>query len=237
MTVSQQVTPSKSAKIRSRTAQRRLSSTETSSSYLRDIYSLDLRSLALFRIALGVMILIDLFMRSLDLNAFYTDWGVLPRGALLDKFANPFRFSLHLISGVPGFEIALFIIAAGFAIALILGVRTRLVTIVSWFLLVSLQMRNPVILQGGDVYFRLLTFWAIFLPLGALYSVDSALNTSQNPPKQYRFLSFADAPLLLTTAIVYSFAVAMKSGTELLPYYITVYYADSIAHRSTPRAH
>src|SRR5262245_60042954 len=39
---------------------------------LREAYSLDLRSLALFRIALGAMILIDLVMRAVDLNVFYT---------------------------------------------------------------------------------------------------------------------------------------------------------------------
>src|SRR5690242_7856573 len=180
---------------------------------LVEAYSLDLRSLALFRIGLGAMILIDLVMRAVDLNAFYTDWGVLPRGAYLDKFANGLRFSIHLMSGIWQVQAVLFLIAAAFAVALMLGVRTRLVTIVSWFLLVSLQMRNSIILQGGDVYFRLLLFWSMFLPLGALYSVDSALNTS-DPPKSNRFFSYAGLALLLQVAFVYAFSVAMKSGKE-----------------------
>ena len=50
---------------------------------------------------------------------------------------------------------------------LIFGVRTRFAALASWFMLVSVQTRNPVILQGGDVYLRLLAFIAIFLPIGA----------------------------------------------------------------------
>jgi predicted DCC family thiol-disulfide oxidoreductase YuxK len=235
MSISQQTTPSKPHKARSAVAPSPLPAPRTKFlTYLRDAYSLDLRSLALFRIALGVMILIDLAMRTVDLNIFYTDWGVLPRGAYLDKFANPLRFSIHLMSGVWQFEAALFLIAAAFAVALILGVRTRLVTIVSWFLLVSLEMRNPAILQGGDVYFRLLTFWAMFLPLGALYSVDSALNTSPDPPQQDRFFSYAGLALLLQVAFVYAFSVAMKSGKEWRTEYSAVYYALSIEQMSTP---
>src|SRR5215475_211369 len=228
MSVSQQTTPSKPAKTRSTVVPSpSLAPGNKFLSYLRDSYSLDLRSLALFRIALGLMILIDLTMRAVDLNVFYTDWGVLPRGAYLDRFANPLRFSVHLMSGVWQFEAALFLLAAVFAVALILGVRTRLVTIISWFLLVSLEMRNPAILQGGDVYFRLLLFWAMFLPLGALYSVDSALNTA-DPPQQNCFFSYAGLALLLQVAFVYAFSVAMKSGKEWRTEYTAVYYALSI---------
>ena len=214
MTVSQHTAPPTPRKSKSKVMPSLAPSTGSKVlDYLRDAYSLDLRSVALFRIALGAMILIDLAMRAVDLNVFYTDWGVLPRGAYLDKFTNPLRFSIHLMSGVWQFEAVLFLIAIAFAVALMLGVRTRLVTIVSWFLLVSLEMRNPVILQGGDVYFRLLLFWAMFLPLGALYSVDSALNTS-DPPRQNRFFSYAGLALLLQVAFVYCFSVAMKSGRE-----------------------
>ena len=234
MTVSQHTTAPKRDKSTSKSAAAQRSSQPAGFfDGLREAYSLDLRSLALFRIALGAMILIDLVMRAVDLNVFYTDWGVLPRGAYLDKFANPLRFSIHLMSGIWQFEAALFLIAAAFAVALMLGVRTRLVTIISWFLLVSLEMRNHIILQGGDVYFRLLLFWSMFLPLGALYSVDSALNTS-DPPRSNRFFSYAGLALLLQVAFVYAFSVAMKSGKEWRSEYSAVYYALSIEQMSTP---
>src|SRR5438270_13839298 len=158
--------------------------------YLQAAYSLDVRSLALFRIALGAVLLGDLILRSFDLTAFYTDFGVLPRAALLEKFSPADRFSIHLISGQFVFEVILFLIAGLFAVMLMFGIRTRLASIASWFMVVSLQMRNSSILQAGDVYLRVLAFIAMFLPLGALYSVDSALNTKASERNRTRKFSY-----------------------------------------------
>jgi hypothetical protein len=41
-----------------------------------EVFGADLRSLAVFRMALGVMVLVDLAYRGTDLPAFYTDGGV-----------------------------------------------------------------------------------------------------------------------------------------------------------------
>ena len=73
------------------------------------------------------------------------------------------------IRGRPGsaaFETIPFLVAGLFAGLLLVGYRTGLATCVSWFMLLSVQARNPIILQGGDVLLRLLLFWGIFLPLG-----------------------------------------------------------------------
>ena len=104
--------------------------------------ALDLRSLALFRIALGAVLLGDLITRAFDLTVFYTDFGVLPRAALLDKFVPAQRFSVHLMSGQFVFQAALFLIAGVFAVMLSFGIRTRLATFASWFMLVSNAFRR-----------------------------------------------------------------------------------------------
>ena len=206
--------------------------------YLRRAYSLDLRSLALFRVGLASVLLGDLFFRSFDLTSFYTDWGVLPRAALLDKFAPADRFSIHLISGQPIFQIGLFLLAAFFAVMLLLGFKTRMAAIASWFMLVSLQNRNLEILQGGDVYLRQLAFWAIFLPIGAVYSIDSALTTTPLKPgsekDQSSHFSVPGIALMLQVAFVYAFAVLLKSGSAWHSEHSAVYYALSIQQMSTP---
>jgi predicted DCC family thiol-disulfide oxidoreductase YuxK len=205
--------------------------------HLRKAYSLDLRSLALFRIALASVVLGDLFFRSFDLTAFYTDWGVLPRAALLEKFSPVQRFSIHLISGELAFQIALFLLSAIFALMLLFGIRTRLAAIVTWFMLVSLQNRTPVILQGGDVYLRLLAFIAIFLPIGALYSVDCALDTVSRERKRVRGFAYLSVPvitLIVQIAMVYAFAVTLKTGPEWRSDHTAVYYALSIQQMATP---
>ena len=51
-------------------------------SRLRELFGIDLRTLALARIGLSFLVLLDLSLRARDLSAHYTDQGVLPRSAL-----------------------------------------------------------------------------------------------------------------------------------------------------------
>jgi predicted DCC family thiol-disulfide oxidoreductase YuxK len=204
--------------------------------YLRNAYSLDLRSLALFRIALGAVLIGDLIARSFDLTVFYTDAGVLPRAALLEVFSPAERFSIHLLSGQFIVQAVLFVIAGVFALMLLFGVRTQLAAIVSWFMLTSVQVRNPAILQGGDVYFRLLAFMAIFLPLGAVYSIDAALDSRPREKSANRFTYFSTPGLALIAqiAMLYAFAVMLKNSREWHVDHTAVFYALSIQQMSTP---
>ncbi len=134
-------------------------------------FAVDTRALAAFRIALGLLLLADLALRSRNLEAFYTDAGVLPRSALYSDYGAV--YSLHAVSGEAWAIGLLFVVAAGFAAAMIVGYRTRLATVCSWLLLVSLHVRNPMVLNGGDVLFRMLLFWAMFLPLGERWAIDA----------------------------------------------------------------
>src|SRR5262245_42318967 len=119
-------------------------------SKLAELFGLDLRSLAVFRIGLALLLLSDLVGRAADLVAHYSDDGVLPRSAI----ATPRYVSLHLLDGSADFQAALFVLAGLFAAALLVGWWTRLATAGSWFLLMSLHARNPMVLQGGDTLLR-----------------------------------------------------------------------------------
>ena len=162
---------------------------------LTDIFGVDLRTLALFRVLLGGYLLVDLASRARDFAAHYTDFGVMPRD-IAATYLSPSAVSLHLLTSSPAFTSLLFAIAALFALLLILGWRTRTVTIISWALLLSLQNRNTVILSGEDNLALLLLFWAMFLPLGARFSIDAALNSNTDrTPNAY--LSVATFALLI----------------------------------------
>ena len=207
-----------------------------SSHYIEKSFGLDLRSLALFRIGLALVIIIDLSYRLSDLKAHYTDFGILPRGPLLEKFLDHRYWSFHLFSGTVFYQSLLFIIAIFIAFLLLVGFRTRTATILSWILLVSLHNRNPMVLNSGDVELRLLLFWAIFLPLGAYYSVDSALDTNfQLLPK--RTISLCTLALTMQVCFVYWFAWLHKSDPIWHQEGSAVYYALSIDQFATPFGH
>ena len=65
------------------------------------LFGVDLRSLALFRIAVALVLLADLAIRATDLVAHYTDAGVLPRATLLATARFARYAPLYLLSGSP----------------------------------------------------------------------------------------------------------------------------------------
>ena len=174
---------------------------------LREIFGIDLRTLALFRVGLAAMILIDLASRMRDFRAFHTDFGVFPRHVAIDNL-HAWAWSFHLIGGSAWFIGLLFAIAAIFALMLLVGYRTRLAAIASWALLLSLQNRNTMILTGEDVLLIALAFWAMFLPLGARFSVDAALDPAPEKTGNAYF-SVATFALLIQGMSMYFFSALL----------------------------
>ena len=173
--------------------------------------SVDLRSLALVRIGLALLILADLVSRASQLMAHYTDAGVLPRTVLFENEGLRAYLSLHSLNGSAWWQAALFAVAGYFALAMLFGLRTRLATFGSWVLLLSLHHRNPVVLQAGDALLRLLLFWGMLLPLGARWSIDSVSGPmTLYRRKENRFLSVAGVAILLQVCLVYWFTATFK---------------------------
>lgn len=153
------------------------------------LFGLDTRSLAIFRVVVGILILIDLYDRSLYLVDFYTDDGFLTR-ALVGEYLGQMKppgeetvnavmpwpfWSFHLLSGEVWVAQFLFGLQAVLAVVLMFGWKTRLFTLANWLILISLHARNPIVLNSGDTILRMMLFWSLFLPLGARWSIDALL--------------------------------------------------------------
>ena len=185
------------------------------------------------------MLLYDLVLRLANLNAFYTDAGVLPRAAQIEIFSGlPQLFSLHMMNGTFLGESILLFVQFVAALAMLVGYQTWISTFVSWVLLVSLHNRNPMVLQGGDVLLRLLLFWGLFLPLGARASMDRWLA----PPRAQATEKYANAPLislatfaaLLQVCFIYWFTWALKTDASWRVDGTAIGYALSIDQLSRP---
>ena len=199
---------------------------------IKETFSVDLRSLALLRMGLGAILMADLILRALDLRMFYSDTGVLPRAILFEKFLNSARFSLYFVNGNAWFVAMLFFVAFLFAFLLFIGYKTRISTFISWVLLVSLQVRNPLVLNGGDTLLRMLLFWSLFLPLGTKYSLDNAFNKKRDfLPKN--FFSAGVTGLFLQVAMAYWFAASFKLHGKSWMSGQAIYYTLNIDQFST----
>jgi hypothetical protein len=197
------------------------------------IFDLDLRSLALFRIGLAILLFIDLRTRTRDLRAHYTDEGAVPRHAI--QFLPEHSFgplSLHRLTGTERGQKGLFALHFVAVAALLCGFRTRTATIVSWIMLISLQNRNPLVMQADDVIRRLLLYWALYLPLGARYSIDQMLQPSMGMPVRIR--SMGTASLMLQVCLIYWFTGMLKDHPVWRKEGTAIYYTLRLDHITTP---
>ena len=201
---------------------------------LSRVFGLDPRSLALFRVLLGLVLILDLLDRMRSLTAHYTDAGVLPRSAVTGQFLDPSAISLHLISGTFAAQLGLFLLAILFAVGLAIGYRTRLMCFLSWLLLLSLHARNPMIVNAGDDFLRLLLFWSLFVPLGARVSIDS-LKAKPVEGANQPIASVGTFALIVQICSVYWFAFAFKQHQIWLNG-DAVYYALQVDQYAKPFA-
>jgi predicted DCC family thiol-disulfide oxidoreductase YuxK len=206
---------------------------------LKTVFGIDLRTLALLRIMLGVAILCDVINRWPYAAALYSDDGVWPRQAAM-AFNAASRWSLLYVSGGAWLVHALFVGLVLAALALIYGYRTRVATGIAWVLFVSLTNRNLIIQQGGDILLCLLLFWSLFLPLGARFSIDDAMRSEhakvdvQTQPRSHGYFSAATAALLLQASYVYVFGALLKTGPAWTQDHSAIYYALSLESIARP---
>ena len=64
----------------------------------QELFGMDLRSLAIFRISIALIIIVDLIARASDLESHYTDRGVLPIDRVIEH-SPKWRVSVHLLNG------------------------------------------------------------------------------------------------------------------------------------------
>ena len=201
----------------------------TNKGYWNKVFRLDFRSLALFRVGLGFILLLDLWVRSRSLTEHYTDQGVLPRAVETTVFNASWYFSFHNSMGSTSGQAVLFSLNALCAFALLIGFRTRLATFLCWIFLISLENRNYLILNAGDVYLRLLLFWSMFLPLGYRASVDAALQqtplTKEAPEEN--FFSAGTIALTLQIIMIYFFSGLLKAFEPIWQNGLGLYFALS----------
>lgn len=161
---------------------------------------------------IGLSVVVDTIVRSFDLVELYADAGVWPRELLLAEDGPAVALSVHYWASIdPRLQAAVFTLTALSGLALALGWRTWAATLACWYLVSSVQIRQPLAYMGGDSILRLMLFWSLFLPLGARFSLDHARGREE--PRPDRLTSVATAALLLQVCFVYWFTGLQKYGS------------------------
>lgn len=122
-------------------------------------------TLTLFRVALGFVVLCWSLSLGLDLEAFYSERGLLPSPEYPTYRVALFRW----LDGDAAIGVV-YLVLLGSSLAVTLGRGFRIAAILMWLSVCSFQFDNPYVLNGGDVLIRVL---CAYLALYALLTPNS----------------------------------------------------------------
>ncbi len=178
--------------------------------------TLDERGLGAGRIALALVLLVDLARRLTAVSLWYSNDGLLPNHTVLwaptlDPVFSPFFNASHT------HEAVLLMVACSVPyLALLVGYRTRLAQLLSFVAVLSLHGRVVFLETGGDAVLGDLVLWTLFLPLGQRFSLDAlALRRSGAASPSIGSADVTDwacFALKLQLAVIYFFNAMQKNG-------------------------
>ncbi len=181
------------------------------SSFWKNAWSLDTRSLAIFRIFIGIIACVDVAFRSQYLIVHYTNLGMNAKDMYHLSYEQLPAWSLHGISGDIWFQTILFLLHGYIAVMLILGYKTRLMSIGLWILTVSLHNVSSIINSGADDLLRMVLFWSMFLPLNRHVSYDSG---KEDHTHWTRYISIASVAFITQQILLYWVTAYLKKWPE-----------------------
>lgn len=129
-------------------------------------------TLAVVRIAFGLLMIgwtLSLLPALLD---FYARDGILPETPAYDRPGEGGMWTLFSAFSSDGALIAGWMVLLVASVCLTVGLYSRLAALLVFVLLVSLQRRNPLVHNAGDVVLRILALYLALAPSGAALSVD-----------------------------------------------------------------
>ena len=222
----------------------------------------DPRPAALMRIAFGGVLFwawMDLGLLENNLEFLFTDQGLWLTDTARSRYGGPLKtmwdpemgfehwtdffkanwgrgsFLLHYRSDPPFVYTVYGVMMLSLSL-MILGWRTRLVTIVAWFLVESMYRYSPIFYTGGDTVARVFLFLGLFARWGEAYSMDAwrrrrkaVLRGARTVPALRRIPGWPYRLMFLQLAIIYTATGMLKSGKT----WVTgesLYYALNLDH-------
>ncbi|NEQ33504.1 MAG: hypothetical protein F6K04_21335, partial [Leptolyngbya sp. SIO4C5] len=190
-------------------------------------YGLDLRSLAGLRLGLAIALL-ALVANHLQFGPVYGNAAATP--LLLE---GSLRFwTSELPTVVPWIHGGLLGLTAIAALFLLLGYRTRWAAIAAWLLVSLLPVQSAAAEFSSERLLPAVLFWAMFLPLGASYAIDSALNLRQALPSQ--LFTAATLALRVRQSLVYGFWIFTLLSAEATASPLVALYFGALLLLWTP---
>ena len=169
----------------------------------------DASALCFFRILFGFF----LFINGISLVEDFQEWFGLGDSSLVPLeishyFYNGVRFNIyHWLTPTEAsawFVLITYIVSSVF---IMIGLKTRISTVVCFLLMVSMQNRNHAILNSGDTLMRCMLFLMMFAPTHVKYSIDSFIAKRAGKPLS------SDVPFITSRLMQLQFSLVYLATT------------------------
>jgi predicted DCC family thiol-disulfide oxidoreductase YuxK len=186
--------------------------------------------IAIYRCLLGLLVLANNALVYPDLFNFYGQRGIItPETALKLSGGTGLNVFRHLPQNDTSLLIVFsFCCLAAFTLAI--GFWSRLSALVVFVTFTSICHRNPILLNSGDSFLRIASFFIIFTPAGEAFSVDRLLGLARGkisgPPKPRA--PWAMRLIQLQLSFVYLYAFVWKTMGAMWLSGTAVYYTSRL---------
>ncbi len=221
---------------------------------------LDPRPAALARIALGITVMwtfADLLV--LQGEWLFTDQGLLLTDQARKNYGGKLRtlwdpeqgfetwkdvammmtdrWTILHVRSDPPFVWSMFALLFASTFAMIIGWRTRITTVITWFMVLQIYGYTPMYYAGGDTVLRVMMFIGMFTDWGKAYSVDAwrvrrkaiLKKGAKQVPALQRIPAWPQRLFMIQLACIYSATGLLKSG-ETWADGSALYYSLNLDH-------
>ncbi|MBB6100073.1 hypothetical protein HNR42_003538 [Deinobacterium chartae] len=171
---------------------------------------MDVRALAVFRVGLGIAMIVDSLQLVPWLYTLFGDDSIVPRWWAIGPHSS---FTLLHAGGDTWFVTLFFALYYLTALAIIVGYRANLAMLLGCIMAASVQYGNTYIDSGASDLLKLYLLWGAFLPVGARWSLDAALRPTP-PQSESNVFSISSAVLIFQIMALYMCGAAMKTGAD-----------------------
>lgn len=166
-------------------------------------------TLAVLRIVFGIIAFLWFLVQYSLLEEFYSERGLLPKEYLaLWQWKGP-GFNPFLLFNFEQVGI-FYCISLVASLCFALGYFTKISAWLTFFLLLAFNMRNPLILNSGDVLLRVVICYLALSQCGSMLSIDSLMRSRKGIPNPREIPLFPQRLIQLQIALVYLISVSHK---------------------------
>lgn len=206
----------------------------------------DSRPLSIFRIVFGLVLLKHGLYHIPLARMYFSDAGIFPRWLIMNDPLYQKRFSLMDALPNEWMVVLFFSFWAVAALLLIVGFRTKLMSVLNFICILSVYERNPFLTNGADTIMRVMSLWSIFLSLGDYYSIDAVIKRwsryrhSHNladlrvEPEPHMSFAFPVRAVQVQVALIYVFTAILKWPGETWKGGTAVFWSLSLPMSTLP---